>query len=207
MKKPSEPQDIYRAKINEVFGRLDACEMFINNYQSTNSLILIESAVLQLRKALEALAYSAIAPNIKQYEKLRALAEKPADYRKDYNARAIVQHLAKINPDFYPSPLLPPERPDTNSYKLIPKVTGYLTLKNFENIYDRLGKFMHADNPWGNNKNLQNIINDMPLIIKQTKELLHIHQTIIRTPNLVEGWVVEVYDGKVVNFLIIHYKK
>jgi len=54
---------IYVAQMAEISERLKASENFVVAYQDSRSMIEFESAVLQLRKALEAVAYAAIAPN------------------------------------------------------------------------------------------------------------------------------------------------
>ncbi len=56
-------------------------------------------------------------------------------------------------------------------------------MKSFSNIYDRLGKFLHADNPWGNDKQRQNTVNDIQMCIPKLRELLILHGTFIRTKN------------------------
>lgn len=196
----TEAREIYLRKLNEALARLVACEIFLDNQSQSQAdrIPLLEAAVLQARKALEAVAYAAIAPNKGQYERFRAQAERPADYRKDYNARSILQHLAKINSDFYPTPLLPPTQPKQGHWHFELKADGHLTRAEFEKFYDRLGKFLHADNPWGNDKGLENLVTDLPVIIERLRALLALHKTIVRTPNFSGVWIIEVpTDGRV----------
>ena len=75
---------------------------FLSAYNSSNDVFSLESAILQMRKALEAVAFAAVAPNKYQYAEYRAQAEKNSDFTKDFNARSILQFLGKINADFYP---------------------------------------------------------------------------------------------------------
>ena len=82
-----EPEEIYVFKMKEVSERLGACEAFLSDYNRRKNIYFLESAILQLRKALESISLAAIAPNKKAYEKLRSEAEKPANYRKDYKGR------------------------------------------------------------------------------------------------------------------------
>jgi hypothetical protein len=67
-----------------------------------------------------------------------------------------------------------------------------LTKKAFESFYDRLGKFLHADNPWGSDKGTQNLVADLPHVIDRLRVLLEWHFTVIRTPEFNGVWVVEV---------------
>lgn len=186
-----EPQEIYVLKMKEVSERLGVCEAFLSDYNRTKNIYFIESAILQLRKALESISLAAIAPNKEAYEKLRIEAENPADYRKDYNGRKILQLLRSINEDFYPKPLLPPTKAD-DRWHFERKSEGFLTEKKFEAIYDRLGKYLHSDNPWGNNKGINNIISDIPIVLPEIKSLLELHLTVIRTPDLLGVWVINV---------------
>lgn len=192
-----DSQKIYLGKVSEAVQRMAASDEYLASYEANRSVPNIESAVLQARKALECVALAAIAPNRGAYEKFRLLAEKPADYRKDYNARAILQYLAKVNPDFYPSPLLPPKQTGPGQLHFDQKTSGYLTKKQFETFYDRLGKYLHADNPWGTDKGVDNLVKALPQISSQLKSLLELHRTIIRTPTFSGVWVVEVpLDGR-----------
>lgn len=63
----------------------------------------LESTALQLRKVLELIAFSSIAPSKGLYERIRFDYDK-SDYRKDWNANSILLTMDKINPGFYPNP-------------------------------------------------------------------------------------------------------
>ncbi len=190
-----ELQTIYLNKVRETIARLGACNLFLAAHRTSNDVYSLEAAVLQARKALEAVAFAAIAPNKAEYEQFRAEVEKPAYYRKDYNARAILQRLGNINKDFYPTPLLAPTRKADGSWHFERKSDGCLTKEQFESFYDRLGKYLHADNPWGNDKGTQNLVRDLPRVIEQLQALLEWHFTVIRTPQFNGVWVIEVGLG------------
>lgn len=187
-----ELQAIYLRKISETIARLGACESFLAMHRASNDVYSLEAAVLQVRKALEAVAFAAIAPNKEEYEAFRAEAEKPADYRKDFNARAILRYLGNINKDFYPTPLLAPTKKPDGSWHFERRSEGFLTKEQFESFYDRLGKYLHADNPWGSDKGMQNLVADLPGVIGQLRVLLQWHFTVIRAPEFNGVWVVEV---------------
>jgi hypothetical protein len=188
-------QTVYLNKVSESLARIGACESFLIRGRATNDVYSFESAVLQARKALEAIAFAAIAPNKTEYEAFRAEAEKPADYRKDYNARAILQYIGKVNKDFYPTPLQAPTRKVDGTWHFERRSDGFLTKQQFESIYDRLGKFLHADNPWGKNKGIKNLIADLPGVITGVQRLFEWHFTVIRTPQFQGVWVVEAARG------------
>lgn len=187
-----DAQKIYLNKMSEAVARIGASEEFLESFRKTGSVPMLEASVLQMRKALECVAYAAIAPNKNGYERFRKQAENPADYRKDYNAKSIFTNLSKINPDFYPSPLLPAIQLAPGRWHYDQKSDGFLTKKRFEAFYDRLGKYLHADNPWGSNKGVTNLVTELPTVAAHTKSLLSLHRTIIRASNLQEVWVVAV---------------
>lgn len=103
-------QRIYLNNVSEALGRARACEAFLSAYTSSQEVYTLEAAVLQARKSLECVVFPAIAPNKTAYEWLRLSAEEPADFRRDFNARKILQLLSEINADFYPIALLSPAR-------------------------------------------------------------------------------------------------
>jgi hypothetical protein len=70
-----ELQTIYLRKLGEAVSRLGACDFFLSVHQTSKDVYSVEAAVIQVRKAFEAVAFAAIAPNKKEYEAFRANAE------------------------------------------------------------------------------------------------------------------------------------
>lgn len=184
-------QTIYLDKIREALARLAACERFLASFNVSKDVFALESSILQMRKSLEAVAFAAIAPNKSQYEEYRAQAVKNADFTKDFNARSILQFLSQVNADFYPSPVTAPIAVSPGNWHFARRSDASLTKERFESFYDRLGKHLHADNPWGNDKGTANLAKDIPGIISATRSLLSWHFTTIRTPEFSGVWVVE----------------
>jgi len=60
-----------------------------------------EFACLQLRKALELLAFAALSVNKGCHEKLRK------NFETEWRAKRILERLRQAHPDFYPVPLIP----------------------------------------------------------------------------------------------------
>ncbi|MGF6601742.1 hypothetical protein P3T23_006493 [Paraburkholderia sp. GAS448] len=98
---------IYALMISEAANRLAATTTFLEPFKDGKGVAYLEASALQLRKGLEAIALSGIAPNQSAYAAHRAKAEKNQDFTKDYHAKRIVNDLGKNNPDFYPLPVLP----------------------------------------------------------------------------------------------------
>ena len=186
-----ELQEIYLTKISEALNRLSVCERLIDLHSKSNDIYELESAALQIRKALEAVAFAAIAPNKIEYASFRAGAERNPDYTKDYNARSILQFLTKVNADFYPKPISGPISKGPGKWHFDRRDDSSLTKKQFERFYDRLGKHLHSDNPWGTDKGLINIVKDISKTIASTRLLLSLHFTTIRTTEFTGIWVVE----------------
>jgi hypothetical protein len=192
---------VYIDKISEASKRLDASEAFLDSHNKGRGVFAFDAAVLQARKALEAIALAAIAPNRNAYEAFRAKA-KGSDYRRDFNAKKILQQLAQINPKFYPLPLKPPVRTAPRHWHFERREGDFLQKQQFESFYDRLGKYLHSDNPWGPNKGTQNLVTDMPSLFEAARNLLSLHVTFIQTPTFSAAWVVEVpADGGTPNIL------
>jgi len=109
----------------------------------------------------------------------------------------------RINKGFYPIPLSPAIKIGPKKWHYPEREDKSLTMKNFSSFYDRLGKFLHADNPWGNDKGIKNLIKDIPEIMESIKLLLSFHSTNISTPQFRGAWVVEVpLNGEKPNIIV-----
>lgn len=191
-KKELNLQEVYLNQMIEVRSRLNAALLFIESYFKTSNTLEFDCAILQLRKALEATAYASICTNKKKYKDFRQKGERPSNFTKDFNATKIFENLEKINKDFYPVPLLPANKRPDGTWHFERKEKDFLTKMAFSSIYDRLGKFLHADNPWDNNKQRQNMAKDVKNIIPELFSLLELHATFIRAENYSKVWIVEV---------------
>ena len=185
-------RDVYLQQMVEVQNRLAATEIYFTAYAENGDEIDFDSGVLQIRKALESLAYASIAPNKPQYQAFRKKAETNKDFTKDFNASKIIHNLLQVNKDFYPVPLFPPIKLGDHRWHYNRKTDGILSQRRFQRFYDRLGKFLHADNPWDSNKQRQNLAKDIDVLIDQARSLLELHAAFIRAIDYTGVWVVEV---------------
>lgn len=190
-KRESSLQAIYTAQIGDAVSRLESVEEFMQLYSDNLKTSYLEGAILQLRKALEAIAIAAIAPDKDHYQAFRKAHTLDPDFTKDYHAAKIFDALSRVNPDFYPHPLLPATQQPDDSWHFQKKETGVLSKKQFERAYDRLGKYLHAANPWGTDKNLQNLVADIPTIVGNARGLIQLHARFIKTRDFHGVWVVE----------------
>lgn len=182
---------IYLDKMDEALKRLLASEEFVEQSIRTENMIDLESGALQIRKAMEAIAFASIAPNKQQYEAVRKNAEKPIHFGNDWKADSIFLILEKLNPDFYPNPVSGPTQTSPGHWHYGQVTDGFLTKKNFEVLYKRLGKFLHADNPWGTDKGWKQIQADIPPAIAKIRTLLKKHRTMIRAEDFRGTWIVD----------------
>lgn len=103
----------------------------------------LDSACLQLRKILELVAFGSLVANKDAYTSVYAKVSKA------WNAGDLLRELEKVNPDFYPVPVV--EVPSN-----IPGVKlahqkrqgDYLTKSDFQDVYGRCGVMAHAANPY-----------------------------------------------------------
>ena len=184
------PQDIYLSMIREALRCLNAAAYLLSRYNGSADPVDLDSTVLQFRKALEAIALASIAPQKEKYEKYRSAAAAQADFTKDYHAKRIFQVLRKINKKFYPMALMSPQQRPDGSWHYDKKTADVLTEKRFEVIYDRLGRVLHAANPWGTDPNRQNLAADLSAALKETFELIEIHAAFIQSLDFNGVWVV-----------------
>lgn len=150
-KKVNEDLARYCALMNEVKKRTVAIinmqrGLMTTSYKATN----IEFMCLQIRKILELISMGSLVLNKEEFE---AIGQKYAQY---WNARLILQDIERLNPDFYPIPVqeVPSTRPAVIN-ELQNKTTGFLTRDDFVKVYEKCGKMMHANNPFGSQADLE----------------------------------------------------
>ena len=149
-KKVNEDLARYCALMDEVKKRTIAITnmlrgLTMTSYKATN----IEFMCLQIRKMLELISMGSLVLNKDEFE---AIGQKYVQY---WNARLILQDIERLNPDFYPIPIR--EVPSTKlgvRNELKEKTTGFLTREDFVKVYEKCGKMMHANNPFGSQADL-----------------------------------------------------
>jgi hypothetical protein len=60
----------------------------------------------------------------------------------------MLQELKKINPDFYPTPVLPLVLQSDGIKHLALVTEGFLTMEEFATLYDTASEFLHVANPF-----------------------------------------------------------
>lgn len=135
----------YSEMMKEVRQRTKVIDFFIKGeghalYAPTTT----ETICLQLRKILELIAFGSLIANEKLYQSTYE------NFAKHYNAKKILADLERINPDFYPVPVI--QAPSTLpgcEFEFKPSSKDYLTKDGLIHLYEKCGQMMHAKNPYG----------------------------------------------------------
>lgn len=143
---PPDPDIVkYCDLMEEVKLRIAVIDYFI--YGQGHALYqppTLESACLQLRKVLELIAFGSLVANADAYTLIYAKVSKK------WQAADLLQELDKVNPDFYPVPVIEvPSNAPGVIHQLQTREGDYLTKAEFPEVYGRCGVMAHAANPYG----------------------------------------------------------
>lgn len=144
-KKFSSEINLYCALMEEVKRRTFAVTEMLKGHTTTSYLATnIEFMCLQLRKMLELISMGSLVMNKKEFDTIEK------KYQSFWNAKLILQDIERLNPDFYPVPII--EVPSTQPgvvNDLQTKIEGFLTRQDFVKVYEKCGGIMHSYNPYG----------------------------------------------------------
>lgn len=158
--------------MEEVKLRINAVDFFLTGgghalYQPTS----VESVGLQIRKVLELIVFGSLVANRDIYS---AAYEKFASH---WNARLLLRDLERVNPNFYPKPVVEMPSSDTRALRqLKDRQNDYLTKNEFESAYEKCGSIMHAENPYGSRIDMKYFMEKLPIWRTQIVHLLNDHQ-------------------------------
>lgn len=157
----------------------------------------IESAYLQLRKILELIALGSLVANKNEFSKVYG------DFSKCWNARYLFKDIERINPDFYPHPIVevPSKQPGARM-EWQDKKEGFLTKKEFLKLYEKCGAIMHAGNPYGSQVDYGYYEKNIQSWIDKVIGLLNSHTIrLFNDPNLYLVHMKEDRDDKVHHYV------
>jgi hypothetical protein len=141
-KKP-EPIDQYAACMREIKHRFEVIDHFVVKQESLlYRQTSIETVCLQMRKILELIAFASLCTNKDAYSAVHD------DFAKHYHANFLLNALEKINPDFYPRPIIEQASKLNSTLEYVPRQNDYLTRVEFEKAYEKCGSMLHAHNPF-----------------------------------------------------------
>ncbi|MBQ6426007.1 MAG: hypothetical protein IJJ92_04365 [Clostridia bacterium] len=161
---------LYQDCLYEIKKRIDVIGDHINKKTTEKYLIIeVETVCLQFRKILEKIMLMSLVANKDAY------AEQNEKYAKHYHAERIMRDLERINPDFYPVPLIR-VKSENDDDELKRVENGCLTKDELIQIYEICGGMMHAHNPFSAEKSLEDVQAKFPVWLTKICLLLNHHQ-------------------------------
>ena len=133
----------------------------------------VELVYLQLRKMLELIAMASLVANRAAMEQLYS----PKRLGRYWNADDLLRDIGRINPDFYPRPIIevPSQDPRVKS-NLQDRVGDFLSKDDFRHLYNKVcGTLMHATNPFGKAIDYNGLIASIPAWRTKVINLLNCH--------------------------------
>lgn len=132
----------YCSCMDQVNRRLRILEGLYHGHVTTGDASAdSEFACLQLRKTLEQVAFAALAASRAAY------AQKRPQFAGDWRAKAILEHVEAVHPDFYPLPLVP-QQVGPGRWHFEVRTEGFLTRDDFIFLYDACSGAIHDWNPF-----------------------------------------------------------
>ncbi|MGH9346486.1 MAG: hypothetical protein ACRD26_04385 [Vicinamibacterales bacterium] len=129
--------DKVRQRINAVRWLVMTARAF-----QADHFLITEGVFVQFRKTLELIAFASLSAHRDQY------SQAYANYHLHWKAKDMLKAVEKLNPNFYPVPLLPPVKTGPNSWHFPGQVEDALTREDFEKLYDTCGEILHMRNPF-----------------------------------------------------------
>lgn len=135
--------------------------------------VRVESLVLQVRKILELVALGSMVANESEYRKANdAFAEHS-------RADIILRDIERINPHFYPTPAKQTKSQqdgvDHHLEFIDDPNESYLRKGDFPKIYKKCGGLMHAQNPYGSQRDYGYYESNVTTWMKKVEKLLTVH--------------------------------
>ncbi|MXW23773.1 MAG: hypothetical protein F4Z96_03780 [Chloroflexi bacterium] len=179
--------DKYTELMMEVKRRTDVAQLFLREPQrALYKPTAVESACLQIRMILELVALGSLVANKDRWSKsLRAL-------RSAWNAGDILKELGRINPDFYPRPVVEIPGEGIVKSEIKDRAGDFLTEDAFGEVYGRLGGILHASNP-------------LASPVDYDEHMSMAHQWMDQIINLLNSHTVRVLDNP--NMFLVHMQE
>ena len=154
--------------------------------------VVTECVHLQFRKILELIAMSSLVANRQAMEEMNRSRKKLGN---QWNGDTILKLVERVNPDFYPVPILEiPSRQPAAKAELVEKTAGFLSRGKFSQLYNLCASLMHADNPLGSKTDYQALWKECPAWESRILELLTCHK--IRLVGLDGFYLVHMHEER-----------
>ncbi len=158
--------------MEEIKRRIKVIDYFLfGSGHSLYEATTLESVSLQLRKILELTAMATLVANKKEYAKVYS------NFAKTWNAEYLLKDLARINPSFYPIPIIEEQSDEVGVKRnLVDRPNDYLTKEEFIKVYKKCGAIMHASNPLGRKIGYEYYKKNLPEWRQKVLNLLNTHK-------------------------------
>ena len=131
--------------MKEIKLRMEVISLFLTGQREARYFpTTVETVGLQFRKIFELIALASLAANRNEYSAVYS------DFAKHWEAAKLLKNLRRINPGFYPKPVIevPANQPGVvNALK--DRDQDYLTEDDLIEAHGRCGALMHGANPYG----------------------------------------------------------
>lgn len=145
-----------------------------------------ELIFLHFRKALEEIAFASLSANREKYSAARA------GFATEWNARRMLGFVEKVNPNFYPIPLKPPQETAPGHKFFDRTTTGFLTKEEFATLYDGSAEVLHCRNPYAPGEPIINVKYTVDEWSRRIKALLSWH--FVQLVDIDGLWIMQVPD-------------
>jgi len=177
----------YASLMKEIKLRINVVDHL--SFGSGNALFVpttVECIYLQLRKVLELVAFGSLIANKNLYSQVHG------DFAKHWNARLLVRDLHRVNPNYYPRAIHEVVHEDPAKGTNFVDRQDSLSELEFVQLYERCGRFLHADNPFGSKADWE----------QYRKEIVQWRQKLL---NLLSSHTIRLVDEA--RFYLVHMKE
>ncbi len=124
----------------------------------------VEFKALQLRKIIEQILLASLITNADEYKRCYDRLEK------DWNVKCISKDLERLNKDFFPVQAI-----DDHQNHKVEDAPESLGCKALVSTYDKLGKYLHARNPFSQELDYNSLSRQIDDMCRQIIKLLNTH--------------------------------
>jgi hypothetical protein len=162
----------YSANMTEIKLRVALINVSLATRPATELIpMAIEAIGLQFRKVFELIAFASLAANRAQY----SLTYR--DFAEDWQAAKLLKNLQRVNPNFYPKPVIETPSGDLHIVaSLKDRDQDYLTQVDLIAAHGRCGGLMHTANPFAELTDYAFYQRSFPSWRTKIMNLLNIHR-------------------------------
>lgn len=193
MPQETQPITLYCGLMEDVKVRLELIRRFTSGEVRVGSnQFTYECVSVQLRKTLESIAFASLCANKVKYSEVHA------NFAKHWKAKALLNDLKRVHPNFYPVPMKRPVVKPDGTKHLDRIDDGFLTREDFVFLYDRCSEVIHTRNPFSQAETAIDFVHSVDEWLRKIETLLQLH--LVQLADVDTVWVVSMHepsDGKV----------